>query len=142
MNIEESLSGLALFALAHVAVLVLCHLNNVQRHSMAYLGFQKGGPNFRWPLVLTQRGAKLSFPNFSYGEKKIFFAKEGPWPNGPLNTPLRTLYFVFKNKLNSRIESQFLLLLAIMHVSNYLIMELLDSLLYYAQQILSNQYLT
>ena len=23
--------------------------------AVAYLGFQKGGPNFRWPLVLTQR---------------------------------------------------------------------------------------
>ena len=33
-------------------------------HSVAYLRFQKGGPNFRRQLVLTQRGVKLSFPNF------------------------------------------------------------------------------
>ena len=44
---------------------------------MAYLGFHKGGPNFRWPLVLTQRGAKPGFVFFSYGEKTIFFAKGG-----------------------------------------------------------------
>ena len=52
------------------------------------LGFQKAGPNFRWPPGLTQRGAKLSFPNFSYGENKIFFAKGGMAQPPPLNTPL------------------------------------------------------
>ena len=34
-----------------------------------YLEFHKGGPNFRWPLVLTQGGAKPCFPIFFYGEK-------------------------------------------------------------------------
>ena len=29
-----------------------------------------------------QKGAKLSFPIFSYGEKKIV-CQRGPWPNGP-----------------------------------------------------------
>ena len=53
--------------------------------AVAYLGFQKWGPNFRWPLVLTQWGGKLSFPNFSYGENKNFFAKGAM---APLNTPL------------------------------------------------------
>ena len=40
--------------------------------AVAYLGFHKGGRNFRWPLVLTQRGGqKLRFPIFSYGEKNV-----------------------------------------------------------------------
>ena len=34
-------------------------------------------------MVLTQKGAKPCFPIFSYGENKFFFAKGGPWPNGP-----------------------------------------------------------
>ena len=54
--------------------------------AVAYLGFHKGGPNFRWPLVLTWRGAKPCFPIFSYGE--IYLTKGGPWPNASLNTPL------------------------------------------------------
>ena len=56
----------------------------------AYLGFHKGGRNFRWPVVLTQRGgqkqAKISY--FFLWWKKFVVAKGGPWPNGPLNTPL------------------------------------------------------
>ena len=54
--------------------------------AMAYLGFHKGGPNFLWPLVLTQRGPNQVFQIFSHVKKN--FAKGGPWPNGPLNTPL------------------------------------------------------
>ena len=39
---------------------------------MAYLGFQKwGGGNVRWPLVLTERGAKPSFPIFLLCQKNI-----------------------------------------------------------------------
>ena len=50
---------------------------------MAYLGFQKGGPHVRWPLVLTQGGAKPSFPIFLLCKKKKFLAKGGPWPIWP-----------------------------------------------------------
>ena len=52
---------------------------------MAYLGFQKGGPNFRWPLVLTQRG---QYPVFFSMVKNFFFAKGGLGPMAPLNMPL------------------------------------------------------
>ena len=41
--------------------------------SVAYLRFHKGGPNFRWPLVLTQKGAKpCLFPIFSHFFKHNF----------------------------------------------------------------------
>ena len=43
-----------------------------QTQPMAYLGFQKGGPNIRWPLVFTQRGVKPSFLIFYYVEKQNF----------------------------------------------------------------------
>ena len=54
--------------------------------SSGYLRFQKGGPNFRWPLVLTQRGPNHVFLFFRM--VKIFFICQaghgrGPWPNGP-----------------------------------------------------------
>ena len=53
----------------------------------------KRGANFCWPLVLTQRGAKPSFPIFLVCQKKIFLAKGGSWPNAPpLNTPLCVTY--------------------------------------------------
>ena len=53
---------------------------------MAYLGFHKGGPNFRWPLVLTQGGGdKPCFQIFSSGEKHKFFAKGGG--HGPMPPP-------------------------------------------------------
>ena len=41
---------------------------------MAYLGFHKGGPNFRWPLalVLTQRGTKLFILFFPMMKNKHF----------------------------------------------------------------------
>ena len=63
----------------------------------------KGGPNFRWLLVLTQRGpnpkgAKLCFPNFSYGEQKNFLPK-GPWLNGPPNTPLPRVEVSLKRRI-------------------------------------------
>ena len=44
---------------------------------MAYLGFRKGGPNFRWPLVLIQRRGPTKFSNFF--NVKIFF-----WPKGAM----------------------------------------------------------
>ena len=50
---------------------------------MVYLGFHKGGPNFLWPLVLTQRGAQTMFSNFFPMAKTDFFCQRGPWPNGP-----------------------------------------------------------
>ena len=42
-------------------------------HSVAYLGFQKGGPNVCWTLVLTQRGGKTKFSNFLLCKKKQCF---------------------------------------------------------------------
>ena len=58
---------------------------------VAYLGFQKGGSNICWPLVLTQRGAKPSFPIFYYVEKKYFWPKGGYGRFGQgVNTPLNT----------------------------------------------------
>ena len=45
---------------------------------MAYLGFQKGGgANFRWPLVLTQRGDQTKFSNFFSMSKKNFVGQRG-----------------------------------------------------------------
>ena len=55
---------------------------------MAYLGFQKEGPNFCWPLVLTQRGAKPYFQIFSYGEN-FFFRPKG-YCHGPMASPKYT----------------------------------------------------
>ena len=56
--------------------------------AVAYLGFQKGGPNVLWPLVLTQKGVKPSFPIFYYVEN--FFLRK--WGHGRfgqgVNTPL------------------------------------------------------
>ena len=50
---------------------------------VAYLGFHKGGPNFLWPLVLTQRGGPNQlFQIFSY-VKNFFFAKGGHGPMAP-----------------------------------------------------------
>ena len=56
--------------------------------SVAYLGFHKGGTYFLWPLMLTQRGAKPSFPMYFLCQNIFCLAQGGPWPNGPLNTPL------------------------------------------------------
>ena len=52
---------------------------------VAYLGFQKGGPNFRWPLVLTQREGQTMFSNSFLWWKKIFLPvpKEGHGPMAP-----------------------------------------------------------
>ena len=55
-----------------------------QSRTVAYLGFQKGGANFRWPLVLTQRGGQTKFSIFLLCQKHFFLAKGGPWSNGPL----------------------------------------------------------
>ena len=54
-------------------------------YSVAYLGFQKGGPNVRWPLVLTQGGGggQTKFSNFLLCQKKIFGQRRGAWPNAP-----------------------------------------------------------
>ena len=43
--------------------------------AVAYLGFHKEGPNFCWPLVLTQRGGQTMFSYFFLCEH--FFAKGG-----------------------------------------------------------------
>ena len=50
--------------------------------SVAYLQFHKEGPNFLWPLMLTQRGPNHVFLFFSYGQKD-FFGQRRPWSNGP-----------------------------------------------------------
>ena len=44
---------------------------------MAYLGFQKGGPNVHWPLVLTQMGDPTKFSKFVTMWKKILFGQRG-----------------------------------------------------------------
>ena len=49
--------------------------------SVTYLGFQKGVPNFRWPLVLIQ-GPNQVFQFFLWW-KKFFFVKGGPWVSPP-----------------------------------------------------------
>ena len=56
---------------------VLCLLP-VDMQAVAYLGFQKGGANVRWALVLTQRGGQgqTKFSNF-FSVNKFFFAKGG-----------------------------------------------------------------
>ena len=53
--------------------------------SVAYLGFHKGGDQMfaGHYIVLTQRGGKLCFPNFFYGEKHKIFAKGGHGPIPP-----------------------------------------------------------
>ena len=46
---------------------------------------KRGGAKFSLATSAhTQRGTKLNFPNFYYGEKKNLFAKGGPWLNMPL----------------------------------------------------------
>ena len=40
----------------------------------------KRGPNFRWPIVFTQRGDQTKFSKFL--KRKFFFAKGRPWPIG------------------------------------------------------------
>ena len=66
--------------------------NNVQmgvkcqqtdQRAVAYLGFQKGGPNFCWPLVLTQRGPNQVFQFFPM-VKKNFFCQRGAMVQWPL----------------------------------------------------------
>ena len=42
----------------------------------------KRGPNFRWPLVLTQRGGPNQVFQFFSLSTKIFFGQGGPWHNG------------------------------------------------------------
>ena len=68
-------------------------------HAVKYLGFYEG-VNFRWSLVLTQRGAKPCFLFFHRADKK--FAK-GAWPNAPpLNTPLLASVITIAKGLMSR----------------------------------------
>ena len=52
--------------------------------SSSVFRISKRGPNFCWSLVLTQRGGggQTKFSNFLVCTK-FFFAKGGPWPNGP-----------------------------------------------------------
>ena len=49
---------------------------------------QTTGP--QWRICAHTKGAKPSFPNFSYGEKNIFLPK-GAMAQCPLNTPLQDL---------------------------------------------------
>ena len=80
------------FISCHLECHLKCHLDTLCPLNVTSSGIfriSKRGPNFCWPLVLTQRVAKLSFPNFSYGEKKLF-AKGDHGPMAPLNTPLVT----------------------------------------------------
>ena len=57
--------------------------------TVAYLGFQRG-PNFRWPLVITQWGpnqlVKKTISLLSYGEKKLLVGARDA--NGPMPPPL------------------------------------------------------
>ena len=73
----------------HSSILCLCC-------TVAYLGFHKEGPNFRWPLVLTQRGPKHVFLYFPMTKKNLLpnlltMAKRPP-KNMPLM--LQDLLFV------------------------------------------------
>ena len=47
---------------------------------VAYSGFRKGGPNFRWPLVLIQRRGQPSFPI-------LFNVKKNYWPKQAMSPP-------------------------------------------------------
>ena len=49
---------------------------------VTFLGFHKGGLFFLWPLMLSQRGTKLCFPIFSYGQNWFFFWSKGG--HGPI----------------------------------------------------------
>ena len=48
--------------------------------TVAYTGFHKGGPNFLWTLMLTQRRGQTRFSYFFIWPKLIFFAEGRPWP--------------------------------------------------------------
>ena len=57
-------------------------------HAVAYLGFHKGVGKFSLATSAYTKGrGQTMFSNFVLWWKKIF-AKGGPWPNAPLNTPL------------------------------------------------------
>ena len=81
-------------------LLTLIYLNNNSKTvgiiifigPVAYLGFQKGGPNVCWPLVLTQRGPNQVF-QFFHCQKNFFLAKGGYGRFGQeVNTPLIGTY--------------------------------------------------
>ena len=59
---------------------------------------KRGGPNFRWPLVLTQRGGQTKFSNFFLWWKIFFFAKGGHGPMPPLKTPLTPVVYTIRVK--------------------------------------------
>ena len=50
---------------------------------VANLGFRKGGPNFLWPLLLTQSGGQTMFSFFFYGQNWFFFCQRGAMANVP-----------------------------------------------------------
>ena len=55
---------------------ILYDLSYIWLYTVAYSGFQGGGANVCWPLVLTQRGqTKLS--NFFYCVENVFWPKWG-----------------------------------------------------------------
>ena len=55
--------------------------------SVAYLGFRKGGGKFSLATSAHTKEGSTKFSNFFFNVKKKL-TKGGPWPNGPLNTPL------------------------------------------------------
>ena len=57
---------------------------------MAYLGFQKGGAKCSLDTCVHTKGGQTKFPILLVCQKNFFLAKGGPWPNGPLNTPLES----------------------------------------------------
>ena len=60
----------------------LCLVRLTVRYLSGVFRISKGEGEFLLVTSAHTKGAKPSFPIFSYGEKKLF-AEEGPWPNGP-----------------------------------------------------------
>ena len=82
-----------------VSLKVGCLPNTVGKQPVAYLWFRKGGPNFRWLLVLIQREGQPSFPIFFQCQQKFFFGQKGAmaqWP--PLNTPLEAAFMINRGR--------------------------------------------
>ena len=78
-----------LFCIGVEPILGTWELDRSELWTVAYLGFHKGGPNFLWPLMLTQwvRPNQV-FKFFSYVKKNFFLPKGGHGTLAPLNTLL------------------------------------------------------
>ena len=61
----------------NLRMLSATHLSSPE--AVAYLGFQKRGPNFHWPLVLTQRGYTM-FSKFFLWWKQFLYTNGGHGP--------------------------------------------------------------